>query len=198
MDRGKRVATCKVCGASGHIELIKFLRGGRAIKVVDYIQHLETCSQYKAPQPAHLKNRASVRKQEKHANNLVGARATLASGALGMDGDGRSLGKWRVEAKQTTKHVYRVTERVWSKLVRGALLAGEEPVLHVQFLTAPHNKVCIVRRDYWDSLCREGPDLNITNELFYPFSMPLDPPAVALLEEDFKRLKIRREKEYGP
>lgn len=166
------------------------------MQVVDYIQHLSTCPQYKAPQPEHLRNRASVRKQEKHANSLVGARATLASGALGMDGDGRALGRWRLEAKQTTKDTYRVTERVWIKLVQGALLAGEEPVLHVQFLAAPHSKVCIVRRDYWDQDIPLGNGTIIANELFSPFALGLDPPAVAMPEEEFKRLKVRREKDY--
>lgn len=206
LERGVRQVTCRECGAAGEVRIGSSSGGGRQVKVSENVPHLETCSRFRREQPRHLKQK-DWQKQEKRANALVGARETLASGAVGKDGDGRSFREWRVEAKRTQHHYYRLTQAVWSKLVTGAQLAGEEPLLHVQWappvgcanlLAAP---VVVVTLDLYTALTGDrAPLVNSTcvNRTSYrlerkmvqhPERVQLEPVGVALAETDFERLK---------
>lgn len=134
-------------------------------------------------------------------NEAMGARDTLASGAVGKDGDGRAFHQWRIEAKQTVMSNYRLTQEIWEKLVTGAMQAGEEPVLHVQMMDDKTriNRV-VVRRDLWVALDPSGSVYErheLKNELSYrltvhsptPLLVELDPPGVLLVEGHFLDLK---------
>jgi hypothetical protein len=65
------------------------------------------------------------------------------SGAVNEDGDGRVFHEWRVESKQTKKDKFRLTTQVWEKLCKGALEAGEEPLLHVEIGRLPTRLVLV-------------------------------------------------------
>jgi len=143
----KITATCSLCEARGKVAL-RYLSDG-TVDVVDYISHKSTCSRiHKTKQAKHLRKKEWVA-QEKRANNLVGARETLMSGAVNEDGDGRAFHEWRVECKKTKTNKYRLTHKVWEKLCTGAIEAGEEPLLHLQIGDMPARLV-VVREDWLD------------------------------------------------
>lgn len=189
--------TCRMCSAVGRVRVKANAATGARAHVLDYIRHEESCPLYKREQPRHLTRKQSWQKQEKRANDLVGARETVASGAANEDGDGRLFGEWRTESKQTKRAAYALYKTVWSKLVSGALGAGEEPMLHVQI--KGESRV-IVRKEWYDA---KGGDPHIhqvdtyVNEKSYkldgntrtPHLVQLDPPGVMLFESEFLSLK---------
>jgi len=189
--------TCRECGASGRVRVKASALTGARCHVEDYIPHLDTCSLYKRAQPRHLKKKQDWQKQEKRANALVGARETVASGAANEDGDGRLLGKWRTESKQTKRTAYALYQTVWSKLVDGALGAGEEPLLHVQM---KDEKRVAVRKEWYDAMGGDQDlvkiDANVNPKSYKidgstktPQLIQLDPPGVLLFESEFSALK---------
>lgn len=196
IPKGTLTVACRECEEVGVLQVGRQLASGK-VKVTDHILHKETCTQYVRPQPKHLKSRGTVRKQESRANSLVGARPTAASGALGMDGDGRAYGRWRVEAKQTKAEYYSVSQKVWSKVV-GGLRVGEEPLLHVEIRDRiPHVRVCIVRRELlsaWAySEAIDPPENKWVGRDTQPKRLLLEPEAVAISEEIFSALREANE-----
>ena len=191
--------TCNHCGASGNVHIGRTIKSGK-VKVTDYIEHLDTCPMSRKEQPKHFKKKA-WRKQEARANSLVGARETVASGALGEDGDGRRFHEWRVESKQTTGMHYNLRQDVWSKLVHGALANGEEPLLHVELNTTNHPvyRSVVVRLDLYEAMtgdrnphCNPGQKNRVSWRIessLHPQMIRLDPVGVVLPESQFKRLK---------
>lgn len=166
------------------------------VKVEDRIPHAEHCSLYQRAQPKHLK-RKNWRRQERRANALVGARETPASGALGKDGDGRLFHQWRVESKQTQEDHFLLRQDTWHKLVSGALLAGEEPVLHVELNSGKCRQV-IIREELYAALEDHAPHTapGLKNRLSFrleptarPLRIELEPIGVMVLESTFERLK---------
>ena len=132
MRKEKRMTSrCRICGRSGDVYVR--VDGPDSVYLKDAIKHSPTCK-LRSPsgrQPKHLRRKDWVR-QERRANALVGAQETLMSGALNEDGDGRVFHEWRVEAKQTKSDKYRLTKEVWEKLCKGAVEAGEEPLMHIK------------------------------------------------------------------
>ena len=122
------IATCNLCHQSG--ELTVFQRNGSHI-VRDSIPHLSSCPQYKTKTARHFKKKM-WEKQERLANELVGASATEASGSRHKDGDGRRLFEWRVESKQTASNSYRMYWSIWNELIFKCKTAAELPLLHIQ------------------------------------------------------------------
>ena len=191
---------CKNCGAEGDLRIDSIARNGTA-KTRESISHDESCPLYLKDQPEHLRKKW-WRGQEKRANRLVGAFATPASGAVGMDGDGRSLHAWRVEAKQTRKDVFPIQQSVWSKLIEGAMLAGEEPVLHVEIRSRGIERFVAVRKEFYDALSTETPrdvprlryktSFRIDPKEPTPVLISLDPPGVLLREFEFERIKEKK------
>ncbi len=199
IPRGRRQVTCNSCGAEGVVVVGRTLKSGH-VHVEDHVPHEETCPLFKREQPRHLKKK-EWRRQEKRANELVGARETLASGAVGEDGDGRRIHEWRVESKQTGKDTYLLRQDTWTKLVRGALRNGEEPLLHVQFFGRHRweSRLVVLRKELYDSLSAEEPNLapwaknaksfRLEKGSDTPLLVDLDPPGVMIEEADFQRLK---------
>jgi len=203
LERGwRRGVVCRICGATGNVYIGEKRRQGYRIE--DKIPHKDTCDH--APpreQPRHLKNRLSVRRQETHANSLVGARETPASGALNNDQDGRRFHAWRTESKQTRTGQYLLTQKYWTRVVSGSLLAGEEPMFHVRFLRTGGDFV-IVRAEWWNAYEAVPPTdtTNMGRINYYvrpvaktPCLIPLDPPGVLVHESAFKKVYKRAESE---
>jgi hypothetical protein len=201
LKRGVRKVTCRECGAEGTIRIGATLSRGRRVKAAEDVPHLESCPYYVREQPRHLKKK-QWQKQEKRMNRVLGTRDTLASGAVGKDGDGRAFHKWRMEAKQSADCKYRLTQTVWDKLVSGALLTGEEPVLSVVLNATnyPTTKLVVIRHALWTALDPEGSVYQrseLKNRLSYrltdtapkPLLIELDPPGVMLSEAHFLALK---------
>ena len=201
IEKGFKDVKCNVCGAEGQVYVGKTLRNGE-VKVDDYLDHGTECPFFKLQQPRHLRKK-NWRGQEKRANSLVGARETLASGAVGEDGDGRRIHEWRVESKQTVRSYFNLRQDVWSKLVRGALRNGEEPLLHVELQTTlnPTYQMVVMRLDLYEALTgdRNPPCyLRQQNKVswriehsVHPQMIRLDPVGVAVTEAEFKVLKER-------
>jgi hypothetical protein len=210
---------CRECGVDGVLVTGKILRRGREVKCWDYIEHKETCSLFKRPQPKHLKKKA-WRPQEKRAAALVGANLTPASGALGEDGDARSFHGWRIECKQTEKTVYHLKQSIWQKLVQGALQSGEEPLLHIELgeivrpTTAPQPSALsdrkarrvIVRKDWYDGLLCPRCDQElerIAKRRSHVVGrgavrlVELEPEGVEMDEIEFKKLKEKMDETAG-
>lgn len=191
LEKGVRSVTCRECGAKGEIRIGRQLASGKQ-KFEARVPHLETCSLFVRPQPMHLKQKR-WRKQEKRANELVGARATLASGAVNLDGDGRVFGEWRVECKQTKKSSFRLTQKVWSKLVKGAEKAGEKPMLHIEFHDrTPALRKVVVKHDYipespeWRLIWLNPKLSEVIESITGRRVLHLDPAAWLMDEADFK------------
>lgn len=132
MPRSSEVI-CQFCGAVGEVHVLGIV--GKDASIRDFIDHGEGCKLHlsrapKGQQPRHLKKKA-WQKQERRAASVVGAGLTPASGAVGEDGDARSFHNTRLECKQSETGRFNLDQRVWAKLVRGALSAGEIPVLQV-------------------------------------------------------------------
>lgn len=110
-----------------------------------------------------------------------------------MDGDGRSFNRWRVESKQTRYGAYAVPQRVWTKLVVGALRVGEEPLLHVELRSGfPYKRICVIRKDLyvqWTRCPYDPPRSKIVDPEGLPRELRLDPPAVAVDEAMFELMK---------
>jgi hypothetical protein len=197
--KGRHFVSCKECGAEGAVDIGRTLANGR-VKVTDRIAHAETCPMFRREQPRHLK-RKRWRKQETRANALVGARETVASGAIGEDGDGRRFHEWRVESKRTTALHYNLRQDVWIKLVHGALVNGEEPLLHVELNTSnnPVQRLVVMRLDLFEALtgdrhppCDPSQENRVSWRIEYklhPQMVRLGPVGVAVTEEEFERLK---------
>jgi hypothetical protein len=119
---------------------------------------------------------------------------------MGMDGDGRRLGVWRVESKQTSKDMYRISQAIWEKLVKGALRNNEEPLLHVELCTTDPMKtsrICVMRKETflaWGGVTQAESDKSLRLDRPLPAMIDsLEPSAVALVEETFKQLKAQNE-----
>ena len=164
------------------------------MRIDDFIEHREGCSMCKKEQPKHLQAKG-WRKQEKRANALVSARATPNSGAVGMDGDGRAFHKWRVEAKQTSSVSYQLRQYVWDKLVQGAMLAGEEPVLHLEFKTGPADtptRHIVLRTEFVEGIVEAVgvlPGMTIHRGVCASLMPALTPQAVVVQEEVLPNLQ---------
>jgi hypothetical protein len=144
-------AKCRECGSEGTLQVGRKLKSGKHV-VVDRVPHLDSCSKYKRPQPKHLRKRRKYANQEKAAGGIVGARPTIASGALDMDGDARVFHGWRMEAKQTSEDHYFLSQAIWGKLVSGAVATDETPMLHVQLDGAsPAAKRVLVTLEWFQS-----------------------------------------------
>lgn len=88
-----------------------------------------------------MKNRArtirkATTKQERASASRLGGRRTPGSGMLDEKGDGRVLGRFRIENKLSTHDRFRMTSDIWATLRHVALNAGERPVVQVR-LTVP-------------------------------------------------------------
>jgi hypothetical protein len=83
--------------------------------------------------------RKSAKKQKREATNeerllarRLGGRRTFNSGAGDEKGDGRVMGRFRIESKYTNSPSYRLTGKEFYKLWYEATMAGEEPVFVVR------------------------------------------------------------------
>lgn len=147
---GEHRLLCRLCGHEGLVTISRVKRDTAV--VTDFIPHDSECllgpqKRTKRPPPWLNKSaRQRVRRQENAANRLVGAHATLASGAVRGDHDGRNPGRWCVECKQTAK-TFRLASTYWNDLSAGAEQNGEEPLLHVQTL---QGTFVAVRAAYFD------------------------------------------------
>lgn len=199
-DRGprwERVAiSCRECFAKGTLRIDLWNSSFENNTV-----HLEGCSLHIQKLARHFR-RKEWRTQEKKANALVGANATLASGALLMDGDGRLMGEWVIECKGTEKNSYRVPQNIWHKVTKTALSGkGERPLLHVQFNGSnPLRSFVVIPEEWWAEKTSDAPTSLLVaarNELFvekfgHCFKMStLDPPAVAVPDYHFKELNLK-------
>lgn len=192
LPKGYYRVRCPVCLVEGRIRVVP--KSKATVSVSENIAHDEGCTNYRVPQPSHLGRRAPWRKHEKRANALVGTRPTAASGALNEDGDGRVLGKWRMEAKSTEKEVYTITQAVWEKLVLGALKSGEEPVLHIQ--TSAGSSV-VLRADFAEGFLGDLGSGDLLPSRTYkvlpraptPGLVALKPPGVLLTEAEFTSIR---------
>ena len=129
---------CKFCKRAGVILLQLHPIKGWILKK-DLIKHETACRLAHEPEAINNKAKKKLRKDrkkwqkgEERGNALVGAKETMVSGALNKDGDGRIIGQWRVETKVTEKESYRLYERIWNKLIEGAIASNEEPVFYVE------------------------------------------------------------------
>jgi hypothetical protein len=180
------------------VDIGRTLANGK-VKVTDRIEHAEICPLFEREQPKHLKRKA-WRKQEKRANALVGARDTVASGSIGEDGDGRLFHQWRVESKGTEKEHFLLRQDVWTKLVKGALLAGEEPVLNLKFSAELYSYV-VIRKELFDAVLagtltlwatdkfKNKKSYRINRNVPLPHLIDLEPPGVLISEAELKKLK---------
>jgi hypothetical protein len=195
---GAHQVTCNKCGAEGLVRVVR--QRGDDVRVEDSLDHAEDCPVRPRTQPRHLRKKRWV-KQEKRANALVGARETLASGAVGMDGDGRAFHAWRVESKQTEKDFYLLRQDTWTKLVKGALTSGEEPVLHVEFQRS-HGwtlRFVVIRKDLYEALtddpwhiaawCKNPKSFRLHHAERTPLLVDLEPTGVMVGEAVFEALK---------
>jgi hypothetical protein len=193
LKRGShRRVKCSSCGRVGTVRVEGTFDD--QVKLVDKIRHDDECPYKQAEQPTHLKKRG-WRKQERRVNELLSTRATPVSGALNEDGDGRSFHGLRSECKQTGSGKYQLRQPVWSKLVNGALAAGEEPILHIEYTGAGTPlRVVVIRRSWWDAATSEpisqvGTGTIRPDPLGRPVAIDrLDPPAVAMPEHRFLQL----------
>ncbi len=173
---GDYTLVCRLCGQEGLVRLTRVMKDNKA-EMFDFIPHQADClhgpqARAKTAPPWLGKTaRRKVRQQESSANALVGARGTLASGAVRGDHDGRAAGEWSVECKQTTGE-FRLTSTYWNEFSFSAEQRGEEPLLHVQ---TPKGKFCGVRAAYFNSLREILPATLIPEDLESPV-FPLHPP----------------------
>lgn len=183
-----RSVTCKLCNITGTV--IIEVRGSTHIRIIeDKILHKVNCPQGKNV-PKHFRKKNWVR-QEREANALVGAQETIASGSINEDGDGRTFHEWRVESKQTAKDYFLLRDSVWEKLCKGALRAGEEPLLHMEI---GGKKMCVVRcvlcdeQEVEQQTDRNKKSVRISSSDLYrfPLRLPLSPPAIILTQQQFK------------
>lgn len=171
---------------------------GDLAQVVDRIPHLSTCTLAPRTMPVHLRRRTWER-HENATNARLGLRRTAASGALNLDGDGRIVHRWRLECKLTSAPFYALTQGVWAKLVSGALLAGEEPVLDIEyrFRHGLHVRRTVIRPSLWRAF---HPDWAVADpaprsrvrvhaNTLEPEALELDPPGIAVTETDFLFIK---------
>ena len=198
----RRLLKCRECGQSASVLLQQSRSDPSKVVVKGEIPHEPPCSQFVQQQPRHLRKKA-WRGQEKRANEILGARETLMSGAVNEDGDGRLFQEWRMEAKRTRGKHYTLRQDIWTKLVIGALAAGEEPVLHVEFdqgMTLMRR--VLVRAEYYLASGRSlppydarGQSASVNTYRMTPERLgdenfvPLKPPAVDMSEAAFIALK---------
>jgi hypothetical protein len=202
MDRTLKTR-CKLCDARGTVKVLGRKTEDGSVQIIDNVKHWPHCPRHKAAGvPKHFQEKKWV-KQEKRANALVGARETLMSGAVNEDGDGRILHGWRVESKQTKADKYRLTSAIWEKLCRGALEAGEEPMLHLEIGDLP-TRLVLVRSDWTAPHLLEAQGMIETNgkgvtikpgELLTPMWIEgMKPTPWILTEAEFKRISQQARK----
>ena len=190
---------CNYCNKAGNVEVTGKGKG-RTIEVLDEIEHADNCKLHlsrtrKSRQPRHLAKKRWQR-QETRAAALLNAHETPASGSLGEDGDARSIHGVRVECKQSETGVYRLSQRVWSKLVNGARASGEIPVLQVEtrsngqvttLYAVPHGTLNVDSQPYDIPGAKSRVPFNDEIISRTPFhSDILDPPLVVLTETEIK------------
>lgn len=92
--------------------------------------------------------------QEKEVAARTGSRLTAGSGNQSVKGDCRKRGVLRIECKTTSAKSFSVTLEMLDKLEAAATVAGERPVLVVEFLRGgkPWRSVCIVDDSLLDEL----------------------------------------------
>jgi hypothetical protein len=189
---------CTHCGRSGEVTILRIK--GKSAQVDDQIDHEDDCvvvlKYRKRVQPKHLKKK-NWRGQEKRAAKLLNTHATPASGALGEDGDARRFHGMRVECKQSSSGQFSLSQDVWSKLCKGAIQAGETPVLQVELTdeatpwrcyVVPQNYLPYEVEEISQRYARARLHLYRGLESQTPFSVSvLDPPPAVLTE--FQMLK---------
>lgn len=190
--------TCRGCGEQGDVRIVKASRIHKEVTVLDHIPHKEGCPNIPKVPARHFERRGWV-KHEKDASARMGIRGTLASGAVGMDGDARALQRWRLECKQTASDRYVLTQATWTKLTYGALSVGEEPVFNVEFLLPRGQKyrIVVMRCDLWNSYHQPvlggetASRWHLRHVNMTPCFVGLTPPGVMAQESDF--LAIQRQ-----
>ena len=194
--RGIHQVTCRECGASGTLSIGNPRENGK-YKVQDSVPHRTTCSFFVGVQARHLKQKRAWQRQEERANALVGARSTLASGAVNQDGDGRLFHGWRTESKQTSTPYFDLFPRIWMKLLTGALPAGEEPLLHVELRhRMPPERRVVIRLEMFQSLSDtevvKKPGNRVSHRVRSdnptPLLIPFEHPGVELYEHELRLL----------
>lgn len=78
------------------------------------------------------RKRRQISNEERRTAQLLGGRKTANSGSGDEKGDGRALGRWRAENKETEKRSISIKDEVWEKIVAAALRDGERPVLFLK------------------------------------------------------------------
>ena len=76
--------------------------------------------------------RRQISNEERRTAKLMGGRKTALSGSGDEKGDGRALGRWRSENKETAKRSISIKDEVWEKIASEALSGGERPVLFLK------------------------------------------------------------------
>ena len=178
--------TCNYCRQSG---LVQFTRSGDLFKVRDQIKHLESCPAFVKRNAKHFRQKKWER-QERSANELVGASETIASGARDKDGDGRRLFEWRVESKQTGTGIYRLYLDTWRELLHKCKIAGENPLLHIQ---VKKRKFCVIssacypNEDFEQQLELDRKSIGIREDTVCPLLVTADDVEfIILTEHQFK------------
>lgn len=81
---------------------------------------------------AQKRRRRQISNEERRTSKLMGGRKTTNSGSGDEKGDGRALGRWRSENKETEKRSISIKDEVWEKIMVAALRDGERPVLFLK------------------------------------------------------------------
>jgi Holliday junction resolvase len=92
--------------------------------------------------------------QEREVAKRTGSRLTSGSGNQSVKGDCRKRGIVRIECKTTSSKSFTVTLDMLNKLETAANIAGEYPVLVVEFLRdgKPWRSVCITDDSLLDKI----------------------------------------------
>jgi hypothetical protein len=94
--------------------------------------------------PSRQRVRKAVSKQEKKTAEALGGERQAGSGARFNKGDGRVIGKYRIENKSTTRESFRVTYNDLQK-IRSEAASLEVPVFVVEF----QEKQTLRTKDKW-------------------------------------------------
>lgn len=78
------------------------------------------------------RRRRQISNEERRTSELLGGRKTALSGSGDEKGDGRALGRWRSENKETESRSITIKDEVWEKIHAAALRDGERPVLFLK------------------------------------------------------------------
>ena len=95
--------------------------------------------------------RRQISNEERRTARIMGGRKTPNSGAGDEKGDGRAMGRWRSENKETEKLSISIKADVWEKLHAAAVTDGERPVLFLKLMNRsgrPIRLAVIAEDDY--------------------------------------------------